>query len=187
MKVKEIEFDEVVSDEDIQNGNVILCGHRLGLEYVQTFANIIDKYQNRFNYVYFDFFHSISLDLDFTQNITVVDGYKSSVEIIKHIEMYCKHSRKAKFVFIDGWEEVEDKGDWFVRMLVVLSVVYRLVILISTRMPRRVDYTRKHLPKKKDYIKLGKLSKLSKKHIYITNPSRYCKNKGIDKIQYYLF
>ena len=41
--------------------------------------------------------------------------------------------------------------------------------------------------KKKDYIKLGKLNKLSKKHIYITNPSRYCKNKGIDKIQYYLF
>ena len=168
MKVKEIEFDEVVSAEDIQNGNVILCGHRLGLEYVQTFANIIDKYQNRFNYVYFDFFHSISLDLDFTQNITVVDGYKTS----------CKK---------DGWEEVEDKGDWFVRMLAVLSVVYRLVILISTRMPRRVDYTRKHLPKKKDYIKLGKISKISKKHIYITNPSRYCKNKGIDKIQYYLF
>ena len=187
MKVKEIEFDEVVSDEDIQNGNVILCGHRLGLEYVQTFANIIDKHKNRFNYVYFDFFHSISLDLDFTQNITVVDGYKTSAEIIKHIEMHCKYSRKAKFIFIDGWEEVEDKRDWFVRMLAVLSVVYRLVILISTRMPRRVDYTRKHLPKKKDYIKLGKLNKLSKKHIYITNPSRYCKNKGMDKIQYYLF
>ena len=47
MKVKEIEFDEVVSDEDIQNGNVILCGHRLGLEYVQTFANIIDKHKNK--------------------------------------------------------------------------------------------------------------------------------------------
>lgn len=101
--------------------------------------------------------------------------------------MHCKYSKKAKFIFVDGWEEVEDKGDWFVRMLVVLSVVYRLVILISTRMPQRVDSARIHLPKKKDYITLGKLNKLSKKHIYITNPSRYCKNKGIDKIQYYLF
>jgi hypothetical protein len=187
MKVKEIEFDEVVSAEDIENGNVIICGHRLGFEHVKTFADIIDKHKNRFNHVYFDFFHSVNLDFDFTRNINIVDGYKSSVEIIKHIEMHCKYSRKAKFVFIDGWEEVEDKGDWFVRMLVVLSVVYRLVILISSRMPRRVDSARKHLPKKKVYMRLGKLSKLSKKHIYITNPSKYYKNKGIDKIQYYLF
>ena len=28
-------------------------------------------------------------------------------------------------------------------------------------MPRRVDSARKHLPKKKDYMRLGKLSKLS--------------------------
>lgn len=40
MKVKEIELDEVVSAEDIENGNVIICGHRLGFEHVKTFADI---------------------------------------------------------------------------------------------------------------------------------------------------
>ena len=183
----EIEFDNIITDDDVGRGNFVLLGGRPGLEKIITIEKIIKKYHNKYDTLCFDFSYSFVNSINTVQSIQFVRDYTSGVEIIKLIEKFAQDSLSAKFVFIEEWNLLDSQQEWFVRMLGVLACEYKLVIIMVATLPKRVDERRNHLPIVKDFETLGIVYKLARKHIYTINRACYFKFKGKDKISFYLY
>lgn len=184
MKFIEIDFDEIITKRDLNDGNLILLTSRPAVGKTQTCVNLIKKYKDQ-GYLYFDL-DSAGSDywLQNNKDLQVCKEFMSSLEIIKTIEQKIK-SEKIKFVFIDYWQLVTDREDWFVKKLLSLSWSYKVVFVITSQLSRKVDGRRSHLPNLKDINNIKILGRLARKVIVISRPAMYYGSKEVeDKLHY---
>ena len=170
MKRKEIEFEGIITDKDIEKGNLILLVGRPAVGKTEVCSKIVKKYGNEYGYLFFDL--RGNEDSYWLKNIKRVIEYHTAVEIIKTIQKEVKNN--LKFVFIDYWQLIDDKDDWFRYMLVELALSNKIVITITSQLSRVVENRKNHLPLNKDlksifndiFLSSGKVVVISKPAIY---------------------
>lgn len=184
MKINELEFNDIITNEDLHDGNLILLASRPAVGKTKTCIELINKFKEKYDYIYFD------LSVGGTNywkldRLKIETDYKSSMEIIKSIEKFVENE-KAKFVIIDYWQVVENQRDWFLRKLLEFSLVYKLVIIITSQLKRIVDKRKNHLPRHKDFRTIKNLSVLAKKIVVIGSPAIYGEDI-VDELKYYIY
>lgn len=170
MKRKEIEFEQIITDKDIKRGNLILIAGRPAVGKTEVCSKIVKEYGNEYGYLFFDL--SGNEDSYWLKSIKRVIEYHTAVEIIKTIQKEIKNN--LKFVFIDYWQLIDNKEDWFRYMLVELALSNKIIIIITSQLSRVVESRKNHLPLNKDlksisndiFLSSGKVVVISKPAIY---------------------
>ena len=135
-KPEKIQFNEIISERDIKHGNVIVIYGRPAVGKTGTCYKIWDKYFYSDNFLYFNL---DGKDLSFwfkdIKSDCIINDFKTSVEIVKIIESKLK-TNAIKFIIIDSWLVVEDKGIWFKQKLINFLINNKIVFLITANIPR---------------------------------------------------
>lgn len=182
MKPNGISFDDIISERDIENGNLILLAGRPAVGKTKTCCEILKKYEEKHKSLYFDLSgHDTKFWIG--ENEGVILKYHSSVDIIKEIQSAIE-KRDIKFVFIDFWQVVGCKEEWFIRMLIELVYLKKLVIIVTTYLDMKVEKRKNHIPLLSDIYRVCSLSQRAKKIIAISY--EYFPNKD-SKYKYYLY
>lgn len=183
MKINEVDFANIVTNKDLEDGSLILLTSRPAMGKTQTCLELIKTFKEKYDYIYFDL--SCGGTSFWKGNVKIDDEYKNSYDIIKSLEKFVKR-KNAKFVIIDYWQLVEDGRDWFIRKLLEFSWEYKLVIIIPAQLNYVVEKRKNHLPKIKDLKRFKHLYKFAKKIIAIGRPAMYGENVE-DKLNYYVY
>ncbi|MDD3999284.1 MAG: DnaB-like helicase C-terminal domain-containing protein [Bacilli bacterium] len=169
MKPNQICFNDIITEHDIKNGSLILLAGRPGIGKTKTCCELVKKYDKTFKSLYFDLSgHSAKYWID--GNDGLILQYYSSIDIIKEIENTIE-KKEIKFVFIDYWQVVECKEEWFITMLLELAYSNKLVIVITTNLDRQVEKRKNHIPFLTDILRVCDFLHRTKKIIAITHNS----------------
>ena len=137
-KFEQIDFDEIITEKDIVNGNVILIFGRPATGKTETCYKICEKYAENYNALYFSLDGN---DLSFWNKNGEVKGiiheFKTSVEIVRIIEKTIK-TDGVKFVVIDGWDLLEDKESWFKGIIGNFAITDKIIFLVTVNIPRGI-------------------------------------------------
>ena len=184
MMIYKLNFDNIITKEDLNNGNLILFASRPGVGKTQTCIELIKSFKDNYDFIYFDL--SVGgTNFWQSQSLKIKTDYKSSLEIIRSIEKFVK-KENAKFVIIDYWQVVENQGEWFLRKLLEFSWEHKLIIIITSQLERLVEKRKNHLPKFKDFRNVKNIFKFARKIIVIERPAMY----GLDvedELKYYVY
>lgn len=135
-KTQRIDFDEIITAKDIAHGNVILIFGRPAIGKTETCYKICEKYAENYNVLYFSLDGN---DLSYWNkkgNVkSIVNEFIPSVEIVKSIEKSI-NADNVKLIVIDGWELLEDKGEWFRRKIISFAKTDKAIVLIMANIPR---------------------------------------------------
>ena len=178
-----LELNQIVTKQDINDGSLIMISSRPAVGKTYTCNEIIKQFKGEYEYLYFNLNGDRFSFFFNNSDKSVITEYHSSVEIIKRIEK--TWTEKLKFVFIDYWQLINDKGEWFLKILLELSWSLKLVIIINSQLDRKVDYRKKRLPKEKDLTKINPLYEYSKKVVVINRPAMWSDVE--DKMHYYIY
>ena len=169
MEKKIIKFDQIISQQDIDNGNLILLAGRPATGKTQTICELIKKYKKQYGYLYFDFDGNGSNHWLADEKNGIIKEYQSSVGIIQTIQKSIDNN--LKFVFIDYWQLVENTDVWFLRILSTLAFNRKLVIIITSQLDRKVIHRKDQIPITADFKTIKNLFIYSRKVIVIKPPS----------------
>lgn len=185
MKPYKIEFDEIISDKDIKEGNLILLTGRPGTGKTLTCCRLVKKYEGRC--LYFNLAGEVLLHW-FKNGIpsNIISRYYTSVEIIKKIEDFIG-TKDFKFVFIDYWQLLDDQAEWFIKMLMDISYNYKVVVIITTQLPRELVSRKSNMPKSNGLVKMNNLGIWTRKHVVIDRKYLYETNNVEDDLEYFIY
>lgn len=188
MKHKEIKINDIITKKDLENGNLILLTSRPAVGKTKTCCELFKIYSKAFNCLYFDMTGEGSSYFFDSKDIKgVVNDYMSSVEIIKKIQYEAKHN-VLKVVFIDYWQLLDDKSEWFLKLLLEISWFYGIVFVITSQLPRNVENRKNHLPNNKDLSLIENLGNMARKQIVISRPAMYLNSSNIvDELKFYVY
>lgn len=150
-----IQFDDLISGNDIEQGNIILLFGRPAVGKTETCVKLCEKYFKDKPFLYFNLDGSNSIWLKDIKSDCLINEYKTSVEIIKTIDNTLK-TQYIKFVVIDSWQTVEDKGEWFKQKLINFAFANKIVFLITKNIPRATGRKDAFFPSYKRLISFDK-------------------------------
>ncbi len=187
MKPYKVEFDEVISDKDIKDGNVIMLTGRPGTGKTLTCCRLIKKYEGKYKSLYFNL-SGDGLSYWFKNKIpdNILNRYHTSVEIIKKVEDVLS-TENLKFVFIDYWQLINDQEEWFIRKLIEFSYNNKIVFIITTQLPRKIVKGKYQMTIKKKLAKMNNLSIWARKHIVICRKYVYESSGVEDDLEYFVY
>ena len=188
MKIIKSSFEELVTNEDLNKGKLILLASRPSVGKTYVCSNIMKKYADKYKWLYLNLeggsFEQYYLK-DFKEG--VVNEYLSSVKIIKAIEKHVK-DEKLKFVFIENWELVEDKNEWFIRMLRSFAIMKKLVIIVNSNLCRTLENRKNNLPKISDFKSMQSIYDGASKVYVLKNTYSEDDNNNIKKdLEFYKY
>lgn len=187
MIIKEIQIDGIITKKDLENGNLILLTGRPAVGKTRTCCELFKTYSKSFNCLYFDISGEESAYFFDYKNIKgVVNDYMSSIEIAKKIQYEAKHN-VLRVVFIDYWQLLDDRKDWFLKILLEISWSYGVVFVITSQLSRNVEKRKNHLPNRKDLDSIGNLGIMARKQIVIGRPAIYSSLPIADELKYYVY
>lgn len=188
MKHKEIKINDIITKKDLENGNLILLTSRPAVGKTKTCCELFKFYSKAFNCLYFDMTGEGSSYFFDSKDIKgVINQYMSSVEIIKKIQYETSHN-VLKVVFIDYWQLLDDKSEWFLKLLLEISWFYGVVFVITSQLPRNVENRKNHLPNNKDLSLIENLGNMARKQIVISRPAMYLNSSNIvDELKFYVY
>lgn len=177
--MKEIVLDEIISKNDLKNGGVILLTGRPAVGKTKTCAQLFKK--NLDYAFYIDLADNAEHFISGNKNFS--NTFLTSVEVVKKIE---ELKSERKIFFIDGWENLNDKNDWFIQKLLCITYAYKLVVIITATLCKNVEKRKNHLPKIADFKGFGSLNKATK-IVVLNNLSRFDAQKQSDETKYFLY
>ena len=151
LKPVKIQFDDLITEKDIEQGNVILLYGRTVVGKTKTCVKLCEKYFKDKPFIYFNLDGSKSIFLKEVKGDCLVNEYKTSVEIVKTIENTIK-TQEVKLVVIDSWQTVEDKGEWFKQKLINFAFTDKIVFLVTSNIPRAAGHKDNFFPPYKKLI-----------------------------------
>ncbi len=188
MKYKEIQINDIITKKDLEYGNIILLASRPALGKTKTCCELFKHYSKIFNCLYFDMSgESNAYFFDYKNMKGVVNDYLSSVEIVKKIQYEAKHNA-LRIIFIDCWQLLNDKREWFSKMLLEISYFFGIVVVITSQLSRKVEKRKNHLPNKKDLNAIENLDSYTRKQIVIGRPAIYLDSSNIaDELKFFVY
>ena len=178
-KPRQIDFDEIITEKDIVNGNVILIFGRPATGKTETCYKICEKCAENYNALYFSLDGN---DLSYWNKKGdekgIINEFKTSVEIVKIIENAIK-TDSVKFVVIDGWKLLEDKDEWLRQKIIDFAILNKIIFFITVNIPRPVCKNFS-IPSYKQLKRIDeRLNDLAFKEIVVSG-----NNDGLDKSYY---
>ena len=184
MKKREIDFKDIISAKDIENGNIIVLAGRPAMGKTSTCCELAKVFSKKFNYLFFDL--ASNGFYIYLKHKIVAYSFMSSLVIIKKIEDEIAKN-EVKLIFIDYWQLLNDKSEWFILKLREISIHHKVVFVISLQLGRKVENRKKHLPTRKDIKRV--FNHYVKKLVVLFSPAKYSPvqtNNDLKFVEYHL-
>ena len=182
MSIKNINLKDIITEQSLKNGNLILMAGRPGMNQMCFYNKLTQK--KDYEWCYINLYNSTISHLS---KVMVIDKFLSSVEIIKSIDEILQTNYRLKYIVIDEWKVIEDKNDWFIWKLLVLSITYKVIIFVNYTLPKQVDYRENRRPILEDFDDCANLYRIAPKVIFVNNPNIYVDSPDTMNMEYVVY